>query len=226
MPVAERAFANSIVIAGSTVGLVFTPPLIAWLMVTRGWRETFYVTSVLGLMMAFLWWRYATDQPEKHTKVSQAELKLINTGKNAGKTEGAQARYASWWGLLRNRNLGLICLSYFLDSFVLFIFIFWFYLYLVNERGFSLLKGGVFNKSALCLWDGNDSGERAFVRLPLGAAGAQSRPPPSGHWLSDIFGGLADGGSESSRTVPGDCLSVTERRFSDEHRRAFLGEFD
>ena len=145
MPVAERAFANSIVIAGSTVGLVFTPPLIAWLMVTRGWRETFYVTSVLGLMMAFLWWRYATDQPEKHTKVGQAELKLINTGKNAGKTEGAQARYASWWGLLRNRNLGLICLSYFLDSFVLFIFIFWFYLYLVNERGFSLLKGGVFN---------------------------------------------------------------------------------
>jgi ACS family glucarate transporter-like MFS transporter len=37
----------------------------------------------------------------------------------------------------------LISASYFLDSYVLATFVYWFYLYLVDERGFGLLKGGV-----------------------------------------------------------------------------------
>ncbi len=141
MPFSERAFANALVIAGSTVGTAFTPPLISWLMVTRGWRETFYVTASLGFVIAVLWSWYATDQPEKHPKVSDAELLIIH----AGKSGEAPSASVSWRKLLRNRNLGLICLSYFLDTFVLFIFVFWFYLYLVEERGFSVLKGGLFN---------------------------------------------------------------------------------
>jgi ACS family glucarate transporter-like MFS transporter len=39
----------------------------------------------------------------------------------------------------------LISVSYFLDSYVLFIFVFWFYLYLVDERGFDILKGGIYS---------------------------------------------------------------------------------
>jgi ACS family glucarate transporter-like MFS transporter len=39
----------------------------------------------------------------------------------------------------------LISASYFLDSYVLFIFVFWFYLYLVDERQFSILRGGVYS---------------------------------------------------------------------------------
>lgn len=140
-PNSERTFANAIVIAGATLGMAFTPPLISWLMVNWGWRETFFVTSLLGFFIAFVWRWYATDQPEKHVKISDAELITIY----AGKPEQSQTPSASWWKLLRNKNIGLICLSYFLDSFVLFIFVFWFYLYLVEERGFSLLKGGVFN---------------------------------------------------------------------------------
>jgi ACS family glucarate transporter-like MFS transporter len=43
-PLSERTFANAVVIAGSTVGMVFNGPLVSWLMESRGWRSTFYVT--------------------------------------------------------------------------------------------------------------------------------------------------------------------------------------
>jgi ACS family glucarate transporter-like MFS transporter len=49
------------------------------------------------------------------------------------------------WALLRSRNMLLVSASYFLDSYVLFIFVFWFYLYLIDERGFSILRGGVYS---------------------------------------------------------------------------------
>lgn len=141
MPVTERTFANGLVIAGSTLGMIFGPPAISWLMATRGWRSVFFVTSVLGFIIAALWYWYATDRPAEHRDVNEAERRIIAAG---GLPLDAPAR-APWRELLTNRNLRWICLSYFLDSFVLFIFIFWFYLYLTDERGFSVLKGGVYN---------------------------------------------------------------------------------
>jgi MFS transporter, ACS family, glucarate transporter len=140
-PLGERTFANAVVIAGATLGMVFNGPLISSLMEARGWRATFFVTSALGWLMAVWWWWYATNQPEQHARVKDAELIAIYVGK----PEPPPSPTASWRTLLRDKNIGLISLSYFLDSFVLFIFVFWFYPYLTDERGFSILKGGVYN---------------------------------------------------------------------------------
>jgi ACS family glucarate transporter-like MFS transporter len=153
-PLGERTFANAVVIAGSTLGMIFNGPLVAALMETQGWRVTFFVTSVLGFLIAFAWWRYATDQPEQHARVNDAELIAIS----AGRPESSDTPGVSWQALLRNKNISLISVSYFLDSFVLFIFVFWFYLYLTDERGFSVLKGGVYNSLPYVF---------ALVMLPL-----------------------------------------------------------
>jgi ACS family glucarate transporter-like MFS transporter len=143
-PLGERTFANAVVIAGSTMGMIFNGPLVAALMEAQGWRATFFVTSGIGLLMALWWWHYATNQPEQHARINDAELVTIYAGKPAPATEAHNIAGAGR-ALLRNRNLHLISLSYFLDSFVLFIFVFWFYLYLTDERGFSVLKGGLYN---------------------------------------------------------------------------------
>jgi ACS family glucarate transporter-like MFS transporter len=140
-PLGERTFANAVVIAGATLGMVFNGPLISWLMVVWGWRATFFATSALGLLIAALWWSYVTDQPATHPQINERALKTIY----ADQPELALTAVTSWRSLLRNKNIALISLSYFLDSFVLFIFVFWFYLYLTDERGFSMLKGGVYN---------------------------------------------------------------------------------
>jgi ACS family glucarate transporter-like MFS transporter len=141
MPLTKRTFANAVVIAGASLGIIAASPLVAWMMGAYGWRATFFVTAAFGFAIALLWRWYATDRPADHREMSQTELSAIM----AGRTDASEASRTSWWHLLRSRNLRLICLSYFLDSFVLFIFVFWFFLYLVEERGFSVLRGGVFN---------------------------------------------------------------------------------
>ena len=138
-PVGERTFANVVVVAGSTFGMIFNGPLISTLMVVQGWRAAFLLTSLTGLVIALLWWRFATDHPAGHPSITDAELALIVADRPSAITP------LSWRKLLADRNLGLISISYFLDSYVLFIFIFWFYLYLTDERGFSVLKGGYYH---------------------------------------------------------------------------------
>lgn len=147
MPPQERAFSNALIIAGMALGSALLPPVIAWVMVASGWRMTFYTTSILGFAIAAAWWWYATDEPARHAAVNDQELRAIAQGRadvDAGATGGSRG-HAIHWPLLRNRNVLLISASYFLDSYVLAMFVFWFYLYLVDERGFSMLKSGVFS---------------------------------------------------------------------------------
>jgi len=142
MGTSERAFGYSIIIAAAAAGSAFTGPLVAWSMVAFGWRTAFYLCSVFALVIAGLWYWYATDRPERHPKMRPAELLVINAGRSADASQKQPSK--SWGSLLRDRNISLICASYFLSSYVLFMFVFWFYLYLVEERRFSILSGGWF----------------------------------------------------------------------------------
>jgi MFS transporter, ACS family, glucarate transporter len=149
MPPSERAFANSLVIAGMALGSAFIPPVMARVMVASGWRMSFYVTSILGFLIAALWWWYARDEPARHAAVNVQELRVIAAGRWSStrprRPADAAERHRFHWPLLRNRNMLLISASYFLDSYVLAVFVFWFYLYLIDERHFSILRGGVFS---------------------------------------------------------------------------------
>lgn len=140
--VTERATAESILIAGASIGAALTGPLISWLMVTAGWRQSFFVASTLAFGIAALWYLYATDRPEQHRRVSPSELALITADRPP---EARSAETASWWRLFRDRNVVLVSLSYFAEGYVLYIFVFWLYTYLVTERGFGILAGGVFS---------------------------------------------------------------------------------
>ena len=70
MPVAERAFAYSFVIAGVSIGSAVTPPAVAWLMTTIGWRVSFYIAAIPAVVIALLWLRAGADTPLQHPAVS------------------------------------------------------------------------------------------------------------------------------------------------------------
>jgi len=142
IPGNKRALGNAIVLAGMPLGSAVTPPLVSWLMVNVGWRQTFYITSGLAFLIALLWRSFATDFPQQHSGVSKAELALISSGQSEPVVLGSNSTL--WWKLLKKRNMCLLSLSYFFEGYVLFIFVFWFYLYLVDVRGFSVLSGGIF----------------------------------------------------------------------------------
>jgi len=137
-PPRERAFGNAFMMAGSASAAAVSAPIVSWLMLRFGWRPAFYITSVLAFGIALLWYALATDYPRDHRRVSPRELEAI------GNFSGEPAhKHSSLPELLTDRNILFLSISYTCEGYVLFIFVFWLYIYLVEVRGFSMLNGGL-----------------------------------------------------------------------------------
>lgn len=146
IPPTRRATANSIFIATSMLGSALAPLTLAPLMVKAGWRSVFMASGAVGILMSVLWFLFAPiprQQPRRLTSLG-TEIKV-----------GIR--------LLFDRDLFLLSLAYFLHSAVFFVFIFWFFRYLTDGRGFSLLSSGI--------W-GSVPPFTAFLLAPLGGIAA------------------------------------------------------
>ena len=132
-----RAFANSWMFAGTSLAAAFATPFVSWLMLRMGWRWVFFVTSLPAFVVALAWWTFSTNTPREHRFVNQAELAITNS-------DSEPVRKNSDVGtLLRDRKIALLCVSYMAEGYLLFIFVFWLYMYLVEVRGFSMMNGGL-----------------------------------------------------------------------------------
>ncbi|MEE8350273.1 MAG: MFS transporter, partial [Acidobacteriota bacterium] len=140
----ERAFANSLVLGASGLGAALTPPLIVWVMETYGWKESFYVSGLIGVGVAVVWYRYSADRPEDHSRVNALELAVIQGQERPRNSSQPDAGRRSLGFLIRNRNVYLLVVSNFLFGYVAYIYLTWFYIYLVDVRGFSVLEGSFF----------------------------------------------------------------------------------
>ena len=77
-PAKERALAIGIFNAGANVGAILTPLLI-WLMVPAlGWRMTFFITGIFGIVWLIAWLAIYRDKPHTHKRVGQEELDHIS----------------------------------------------------------------------------------------------------------------------------------------------------
>ncbi len=141
-PVSGWAFPNGLTSTGLTLGAAATAPLVAWLMETLGWRESFILTAPLAFLIAGVWWWYARDNPADHPRVGKQELDLINADRPS--PEQAIEDKTAWKRVLKNRDILLLTASYFCMNYVFYIFFNWFFIYLVDVRKFEILEGGYF----------------------------------------------------------------------------------
>jgi MFS transporter, ACS family, glucarate transporter len=141
-PVSGWAFPNGLTSTGLTLGAAATAPLVAWLMETLGWRQSFILTAPLAFLIAGVWFWYARDNPADHPRVSRNELALINENRPA--PDPAADDKTAWKRVLKNRDILLLAASYFCMNYVFYIFFNWFFIYLVDVRKFEILKGGTF----------------------------------------------------------------------------------
>ena len=156
-PQDERGLSIGITIGGIGIGSALTPPVTAWIMVNYGWQTAFYAAGLLGLAIALLWYWYARDFPRQHPHVSNAEAAIIEgksletqipplPSKGEGRGEGGkhQPTTVPWKTILTTPTVWWLVLSYTCLGYVAYIYMSWFYLYLVNVRGFAILQGAFF----------------------------------------------------------------------------------
>lgn len=140
-PVGGWALPNALQSSGLTLGQAAVGPLVTWLIVAYGWRESFYFLAPAGIVMAGWWWWYGRDRPAEHPAVSPEELALISANRPLHAEGSAPPR--TWRAVLLNRDVLLLATSYFCMNYVFYMFSQWLFTYLVEERGFSLLQSGL-----------------------------------------------------------------------------------
>ena len=139
IPSEERGIANGWIFAGVGAGAGLSPPLITFIMIHYGWRASFWVCAVIGLVVGLVWFLAARDSPAEHSSVSASELALIRSGVSTVADGHVHARQlVPWRTVLKSKEVLAITISYFSFGYVAWIFFSWFYTYLAQVRGLNL----------------------------------------------------------------------------------------
>jgi len=129
--------ANGLVLAAIAIGSAIAPPAIAFMMTRWGWRTALVGSSLPALAATLVWIPIAgRDAPGR-----------IREPRPFARSN------------LGSKSFLLLTASYTLQGYVGYIFVFWFYLYLVQERHFDLLRSG---------WLASLPWALSLVSIPLG----------------------------------------------------------
>ena len=142
VPSNERGVANGIIFAGVGIGAGITPPLISFIMLRYGWRASFLMSALIGLVAAAVWFLAARDTPDAHPSISPNELTHIQNG--IPKPAASKSGLLSWSTILASLNVWILSLAYFCFGYVAWIFFSWFYLYLARVRGLDLKTSALY----------------------------------------------------------------------------------
>lgn len=138
-PKKERALATALFDSGSSIGGAVAPFLILPIYFRWGWRPAFMIPGLLG----FLWligWRWLYQTPEKHSRISDAEIRYILADRNEDGEQEKKATAPRWLDLLKfPQTWGTIVARLFTDP-VWFFVTDWFPIYLV-AKGIELKSG-------------------------------------------------------------------------------------
>lgn len=126
-----RATANSLCVAGSSIGAIIAPPAIAWLALTYSWQVAFITMGAIGVLIAVLWKLIYRDPPAY----------IMNDAMASTTAEPTKAfQWKQLWG---TRSLWGILLIRFVSDPVWYFCLFWLPGYLQEESGLTLAQVGM-----------------------------------------------------------------------------------
>jgi MFS family permease len=130
-PLSENARAFGFVWMSAQLGGAVAPLLIVPIQSRFGWRASFYVLGVIGVVWCVAWFRWYRDTPAEKAGVTAAELQEIGVRSYAG-------NHGLPWGVaLRRANLWAMFAVVFCYAYGLYFFVSWLHTFLVKARGFS-----------------------------------------------------------------------------------------
>lgn len=154
-PTAERGTASAIFNSAQYFATVLFSPIMGWITHSFGWPPVFWFMGAVGLLFAVAWPRLIHG-PREHPSANAGEIAHIERGgglvdlDRAG-TAKAKTSWSILGQLLGCRMLLGIYLGQYCITTLTWFFLTWFPIYLVKERGMSVLQVGfVAALPALC----------------------------------------------------------------------------
>jgi ACS family hexuronate transporter-like MFS transporter len=137
-PQKERALATGIFNSGTSVGVIVSGAVVVVATALGLAIGRSSSSGVLGLIWLVFWQKFF-DTPEKHPRLSAAELDYIK----AGLPPATQSVKVPWHMLLRYREIWPFLIGKFITDPVWWFYLFWLPSYLERERGQNPLNAGL-----------------------------------------------------------------------------------
>lgn len=204
-PASERGTASAIFNSAQYFATILFAPIMGWITFTYGWPYVFYFMGALGLLFCVGWLKLVHN-PLDHPRLQPAELEYIRQGgaivdvdqraagtnANARKVvSGGVELRAALGTLLTSRMMWGIYIGQFSINTLTYFFITWFPVYLVQQRGMSILNAGlVASIPAMCGFAGGVLGgvwSDALLRRRFSLTAARKLPIVGGMLLSTIM---------------------------------------
>jgi len=146
-PGPERGTASAIFNSAQYFSLVAFAPLMGWLAHSFGWRSVFIVMGGVGIVAAAFFVKFI-HSPVDHPHINKAEFDYIEAGGGLVRMEdkntanGAAFTWVNVKQVLGSRMLLGVYLGQYCINVLTYFFVTWFPIYLVKERGLSIMQAG------------------------------------------------------------------------------------
>lgn len=133
----QSATAMGIINAGTAVGAVFAPPLIALVLSYLHWRWIFILTGLLGLLWTIWWWLSYVAPADEVASFDQERAV-------PHREQTSAPEKLRWTDLLRVRETWGLVAAKFLSDGAWYFYLFWLPKYLYDARAFDVKAVGMF----------------------------------------------------------------------------------
>ncbi|MBP2169697.1 ACS family glucarate transporter-like MFS transporter [Erwinia toletana] len=150
-PASERGTTSALFTSASYFATVVFAPVMGWVTQRFGWQYVYLMMGTLGMLLTLIWLR-VMFMPKEHPRINQSELDYITAGgalvdMDSRHQQGQPAKptVATWpcvREILSSRMMLGILIGQYCVTTLTYFFLTWFPIYLVQDRGMSILKTG------------------------------------------------------------------------------------
>ncbi|OAT77083.1 MFS transporter [Mangrovibacter phragmitis] len=119
----ERSRANTFLILGNPVTVLWMSVVSGYLIQSFGWREMFILEGIPAVIWAFCWWVLAKDKPAQVTWLTNNEKQALQA--QLDKEQRNIKAVRNYSEAFRSRNVILLCMQYFTWSIGVYGFVLW-----------------------------------------------------------------------------------------------------
>ncbi len=146
-PIKERGLVTGINFSGSRLGAAFALPLVAWLIHATGWRSTFVILGIIGILWSVFWYFWFRNTPEEHKGISEEEKAyIIKNRQQINESEKAGIKIGT---MLKSGNMWLAMLQYFASNFTFFFTLTWLFPHLQTKYSLEIVEAGFYASAPL-----------------------------------------------------------------------------
>ncbi|MCU0915096.1 MAG: MFS transporter, partial [Planctomycetes bacterium] len=132
VPAQERGIAQGFFHSGGRLGAAISLFLMPLLVIRLGWRMTFVINGLIGIVWMIAWLLWFRDNPKNHSWVNAAELDYIRNGLKEDAAPSVKIPFAL---IVTSGNMLLAMFQYIASNVTFFISFSWLQPYLMDQWG-------------------------------------------------------------------------------------------